>query len=185
MLILDQHRSPGRRVQQSGMTRNGSPVYFIYPPDPSGRQANQAIQLQYAGLSQRAASDAFAAQICDRGSTSTQPSEAAQRTPLIQPTGVAVPRTFEQIPTDGFRDVERRRTATGYASSLGSNDPTRYERIPRTRTAIWYCCQGGGFGRTDHGPYNVELSRSCLVCDHRGPCAYCIREVVEIRDRYC
>ena len=185
MLILDQHRSPGRHVQQHGMTRNGSPVYLMYPPDPSGRQANQAIQLQYADPTQRAASDAFAAQVRDRGSTSTQPSEAAQRTPLIQPIGVAVPRTSEQISTARFQDMERRRTATGYATSLGSNDPTRHQRTPRTRTAIWYCCQGGGFGRTDHGPYPLGLSGSCLVCDHRGPCAYCLQEVVDIRDRYC
>ena len=166
MLILDQHRSPSRPVQQYGMTRNGSPVYLMYPPDPSGRQANQAIQLQYTDPSQRAASEAFAAQIRDRAFTSTQPSEAAQRTPLIQPTGVAVPRTFEQTPTSRLQDIERRRTATGYTSSLGSNDPTRHQRTPRTRTATWYCCQGGGLGRTDHGPYTVRLSGSCLVCDH-------------------
>ena len=160
------------------MTRNESPVHFMYPPDPTGRRANEAIQLQHAGLSQRAASDAHIAAIRARGATPNDSSEATQSTSSAQD---LVPRTFAASQSSRPQARERGvvRTASDYTSSESSNGLSPRQHTPRTRTVLWYCCQGRG---SDHGPYNVHLCHSCLTCGHQ-PCLYCREEIVIIRDR--
>ena len=154
----------------------------MYPPDPSGRRANEAIQLQYADPSQRAAYNAYEAAVRDRGRAATPLSEATPSASSTQRTRNSVPRTFEQPGHSSSQNRERRgvRTISDYTSSDGSNDPTPRQHTPRVRDIFWYCCRGGE--RTDHGPHNLELYSSCLVCGH-WLCAYCREDKVTMRDR--
>lgn len=163
------------------MTRNESPVYLMYPPDPSGRQANQANQLQYAGPSQRAAYDTYASVTQAREATTPRWSEAAPQTTLPREDQGSIPRDartsyVSRSEIDGRHIV---RTASDYTSSESSNGSNPHQHTPRTRTMLWYCCRGRG---SDHGPFNVHLCHSCLTCGHQ-PCLYCRQEIVVVRDR--
>lgn len=55
MLTLNKRVPQDYGLQQRGMTRNQSPVYLVYPSDPSGRRASEAVQLQYASPSEQQA----------------------------------------------------------------------------------------------------------------------------------
>lgn len=163
-------------MQEYGLTRNESPVYFMYPPDPSGRRANQANQLQYAGPSQRAAYDTYTSATRARGATTPQSSKATpQTTSARQDQGPISRNTATSQVDDGYIV----RTASDYTSSESSNGSNPHQHTPRTRTMLWSCCRGRD---SDHGPYNVRLCCSCLSCGHQ-PCQYCRREVVVVRDR--
>lgn len=163
------------------MTRNESPVYLMYPPDPSGRRANEANQLQYAGPSQRATYDTYTSVTRARGARTPQSSEATpQTTPTRQDQGPISRNTAtSHASRSQVDDGHIVRTASDYTSSESSNGSNAHQHTPRTRTMLWYCCHGRD---SDHGPYNVRLCRSCLTCGHQ-PCVYCRQELVVVRDR--
>lgn len=163
------------------MTRNESPVYLMYPPDPSGRQANQAIQLQYAGPSQKAAYDTYTSVTRACGAPRPQSSEPTPQTTSAPEDRWPMPKNTTGSQASGYQVNETRivRTASDYTSSEGSNGSNPHRHTPSTHTMLWYCCQGRG---SDHGPYNVRLCRSCLTCGHQ-TCLYCRQEAVVVRDR--
>lgn len=176
-----QRRSPHSDLQQYGMTRNESPVYLMYPPDPSGRRAHEAIQLQSAGPSQRAAYETNPRATNTRRVTTPQPSEASPPTASTRQMQGQMLRTSATSGASKSTIDERPiiRSASDYTSSEGSSEAIPRQHTPRTRTVFWHCCQGRN---SDHGPYNGALCQSCLTCGHQ-LCAYCRQEIVVVRDR--
>ncbi|KAI4179245.1 MAG: hypothetical protein L6R41_007959 [Letrouitia leprolyta] len=68
----------GRQYQ--GLTRNGSPVYLMYPPDQSGRRPNEHTILQYANDTQREAYEHFERTQRNQTATSHQRNQTVRNT---------------------------------------------------------------------------------------------------------
>ena len=164
------------------MTRNRSPVYLMYPPDRSGRRANDAVQLQHASTSE--------GPTAYERNRATRPLEATPRysTHSPQPGPFVYPRQTSPATSNtsqgwsaqpNVRERPSIRMPGDYTSSESSSGENQRQHTPRTRTVLWYCCHGPGRG---HGPHNVQIHNSCITCDHR-ICAYCQQEAIFVRDR--
>ena len=154
----------------------------MYTPDPSGRRANEAIQLQHASPFERPTTrerDRFNRPLEAAPSYSSHPFQPVSTTLGHQTSMTNGSPSQSRGAATNVRERPEFRMPSDYTSSEDGNGDDRHPHTPRTRTILWYCCHGPGRG---HGPYNVDIYKSCLNCDHR-MCVYCQQEAIIVRDR--
>lgn len=160
------------------MTRNDSPVYLVYPPDPSGRRPNQYTQLQYANPAQRESFERFEAARMSRTGCDSYSNQIPGNTGLLSYNQTVPDRSAGQ-PTPTARRAEptsirRAGDNTASASSSGGSQRSRTQPTP---TRYWYCCNPGC---PSNGPYIERLYENCYNgCGHRR-CLGCRRQIVSL-----
>lgn len=166
-------------MQVNGMTRNNSPVYFFYPPDPSGRRPSERTLLQYANPAERAADQGrggdqqYQQNISPRLNSTSQPrlSQQNQHSAL------------DLTPTSSRRHAgesyENSGNAGGNSSLSRSNNSGHHSRTEPQRIEYWRCCQPG-CGQV--GRYISRIHVTCIAGCRRPRCLQCSSETEISRD---
>lgn len=137
-------------MQTSGMTRNPSPVYLLYPPDASGRRPSSHTELQYVSPADRArATNQAGHQATDVARGNNQ----QYHTNATQPSHT----------TSSYRP-----TSYPFTARSGTANSPLLESS--TRGAFWYCCHPDCLNR---GPYSFALHCSCTAGCQRPRCDRC------------
>lgn len=174
---LQQSDAHANGRQYSGMTRNSSPVYPFYPPDPSGRRPSRLTELQYVNPAQREAERIRPVSVQGPSSVYCQPEQHLVCNPPSEPH-----HHIMSSSTHSYYDhpsTRRTNSGAGLYTPSGSgngNNPCRSHPQP-TRTLYWYCCQRCACP----GPYLSSLYASCLNCGVQR-CSRCREVVLEVRD---
>jgi len=164
------------------MTRDRSPVFTLYPPDPAGRRPSERTILQYAGPNDRSSSSSASyvpEAVAGRGSGTTFTRSDAQ---YQQQYLIATSQATHVSNGSGHTSSVQHTVSGGgdYSSSEGSPGQHQRFRPPVVLTRQWYCCTSGC---TFRGPYNYNLYENCaLGCGHIR-CPTCEQEVIRVRDR--
>lgn len=168
-------------ARYQGLTRNASPLYLVYPPDPSGRRPNEYTQLQFASPAQREA--------YERSEAARLPLAGPIQWPNEQPHHAGLAMTNHTAPqwmmgagtmTAGTARPTVISGGGDYTSSEGSNGPRSRPPTQPTRTRYWYCCTPGCIYP---GPYIEDLYDNCIHGCGAVRCSRCRREIVSLRDR--
>lgn len=171
---MTRNESPPNTRQSSGMTRNDSPVYLLYPPDLSGRRPSQWTQLQYVSPDQRAALQD--PPVPERpSSVNHQPEQRPQHLGRNTSYG-AYNRTMGDTRLY-YENPSIRHTNSGpgnRTSPESSNRSNFCRQHPQpTRTPYWYCCRQC----TYPGPHISSLYASCSNCGVPR-CSQCPEELI-------
>ena len=177
---LKQNRDRVDSRQNAGMTRNDSPVYFFYPPDPSGRRPSPLTELQYVNPAQRSAQQSHSAAE-HSVSVSGRPDQSMQQV-LCNSTYEPRHHIMDPNTRPSYENLTTRPIIGGggnHASPESSYGGSSSRSYPQpTRTLCWFCCR-----QCVHpGPYTSSLYATCLGCGYP-KCSQCSEVVLEVRDR--